>query len=118
MLMPTSPQSVNATATGNGSKPVSGRGLLRRSYADRVCLAADYKTGALKLDPSLKSTCETFRVSPADLRAELEARAAPNGNGGADMDDTRACDLVGMAVELVEDLGLDGAIDLLEQVDS
>jgi len=68
----------------NGS--LSGRGLLQRPYADRVCLAASYLAGELRLDPSFKQTCETFHVSPADLRKELRRRAALNGGNGSEGD--------------------------------
>jgi len=58
------------TRTVNGS--VSGRGLLQRPYAQRLSLAVEYKTGQLKLDPTLKNVCETFHVSQTDLRNALK----------------------------------------------
>jgi hypothetical protein len=73
----------NSTPFVNGDA-VSGRGLLRRDYAQRLAMAVAYKTGQLKLDPSLKSVCDTFGVSPADLRGELKTHDSPtNGNGSA-----------------------------------
>src|SRR5262249_2761775 len=121
---------------------VSGRGLLRRSYADRVRLAADYKTGALKVDPSFKSTCETFDVSPADLRAELKARTTTaNGNGHSAAVERFVgawqCPPIGervavlsainavypmdpddMAAQLVCAVGVDTAVDLVASADA
>jgi hypothetical protein len=110
-------KSVNSTTTiprpvtGNGSVSVSGRGLLRRAYDQRLNMAVDYKLGQLKLDPSLKNICEIFHVSQTDLREALKTHAAlTNGNGGLEP-------LTAMAVELVGQLGLDGAFDLLVEVD-
>src|SRR5262245_13788056 len=93
--------------TGNGSKPVNGRGLKHRKATQRelIGLAADVVTGVKPLDLSKGQICSVFGVTPAALRAELGDRAV-NGM------DT----LTAMAAELVDRLGLDGAFDLLVEV--
>jgi hypothetical protein len=79
-LLSGNPPNVNPT-NGSISGSISGRGLAnRKSYGQLVSMAADYKTGQLKVDPSLKQACELFGVSPADLRKELKRRAGANGN--------------------------------------
>jgi len=120
MLMAALKKSVNAAATlrpvtGNGSKPtVNGRGVKHRKLTrqERISLAADIATGSRPYMPSLAETCSVLDAPIAAVRAEIKARAAEaNGNG-------RAETLTAMAVELVHQLGLDGAFDLLVQVDS
>jgi hypothetical protein len=60
---------------------ISGRGLAnRKSYDQRVSMAADYKSGQLTVDPSCKQVCLLFGISPADLRKELKRRAGANRN--------------------------------------
>src|SRR5262245_50839808 len=106
---------VNTTAIprpGNGNGSVNGRGLkhLKASQQERVGLAADVVTGEKHVDLSYGQLCSVFDVPPVALRNELKRRAAVgNGNGGAE-------NLTAMAAELVSQLGLDGAFDLLVEV--
>ena len=74
-LLSTSNHIVNST-----DHTVSGRGLAnRKSYDQLLSMAADYKNGQLKVEPSCKQACALFGVSPADLRRELKRRAGANG---------------------------------------
>ena len=109
---------VNTTAipqpvTGNGNRPINGRGLkhLKASLQVRVALAADVATGERHVDLSYGQICSVFDVPPPALRAELKARATANGNGNGGADT-----LTAMATELVDHLGLDRAFDLLVEV--
>src|SRR5215831_7273028 len=113
MLMAALKEPVKAVTTrpptGNGSKPVIGRGVKHRklSRQGRIALAADIATGSRPYVPSLAQTCSALDISIAAVRAEIKARAAAaNGNGGTKP-------LAIMAAELVNQLGLDGAFDLL-----
>jgi hypothetical protein len=108
-------ESVNAAATlrpatGNGSVLVNGRGIRQRklSREQAVALAADLATGEKPFRPSLTQACSAVNNVPVTaVRAEIKRRAAAtNGNGGAET-------LTAMAAELVDRLGLDGALDLL-----
>jgi hypothetical protein len=95
--------------TGNDSESVlNGRGIRQRklSREQAVALAADLATGEKPFKPSLAQACSTVGVPIAAVRAEIKARAAKNGNGGAETSAT-------MAAELVNQLGLEGAFDLL-----
>jgi|SRR6516162_8280179 hypothetical protein len=106
-------RTTNGNGGGNGSDPISGRGLAHRklSYPERVSLAADVADHVKWFDPSLSQLASIFRVDVAALRAERKARTT-----AANENDRET--LSAMAVELVARLGLDGALDLLVEVDS
>jgi hypothetical protein len=116
-------QSVNGGDGGDGSAPpLKGAGLNHRKISPqaRVDLAADVATGVRRLDLSHGQLCAVFGVTPPALRAELKARAAANGNGGAQSCSVLDVPFPGaaetlreMADVLIDHLGLDGACDLL-----
>jgi len=64
---------------------VSGRGLPHRKSAmtkeERIGMAADLVTGKARLEPSLAQASWLMSVTPAQIRAELKARATANKNG-------------------------------------
>lgn len=95
---------------GNGDGVVSGRGLLQRPYDQRLSLAAAYKLGQLKVDPSLKQTSDMFHVSQADLRDEILSQTAWSDDNAHSKTPTSPA---AMAAALADMVGLDTALDLL-----
>ena len=95
---------------GNGDGVVSGRGLLQRPYNQRLSLAAAYKLGQLKVDPSLKQTSDMFHVSQADLRDEIRTQTAWSDDNAHSKTPTSPA---AMAAALADMVGLDTALDLL-----
>lgn len=95
---------------GNGDGVVSGRGLLQRPYDQRLSLAAAYKLGQLKVDPSLKQTSDMFHVSQADLRDEIRTQTAWSDDNAHSKTPTSPA---AMAAALADMVGLDTALDLL-----
>ena len=95
---------------GNGDGVVSGRGLLQRPYNQRLSLAAAYKLGQLKVDPSLKQTSDMFHVSQADLRDEILSQTAWSDDNAHSKTPTSPA---AMAAALADMVGLDTALDLL-----
>jgi hypothetical protein len=61
----------------NGSDNVNGRGLARRKLTleQRISLGADLACGDCQLAPSLGQVATLLKVTAAELRAELKARA-------------------------------------------
>jgi len=76
----------NAIAVNGGDTPehVSGRGLRRRrlNRRQRVHLAADLVSRERQLDPSISQVSSLLNVAPAEVSAELKARAAAHGSKG------------------------------------
>jgi hypothetical protein len=89
MLIAALKQSVNTAAllrpvTGNGSKPVNGRGIKHRKLSpqQRISLAADLATAVQPYVPSLADACSIVGASIPSVRNEIKKRvAAANGNG-------------------------------------
>jgi hypothetical protein len=112
--MATLKESVNAAVrrpvTDKGSEPVNGRGIKHRklTHQELVSLAADIATGSRPYVPSLAHTCSALGVPIAAVRAEIKRRVAVNGNSNGRLEGP-----MGMAVELVDRFGFDGAYDLL-----
>jgi hypothetical protein len=76
MKGPAMHMALKATHVNGHSAHVSGRGIRRRrlSQKQRVRLAADLASGAVRLDPSIGQVCDLLRIPPAALRTELKAR--------------------------------------------
>ena len=100
----------NGHGKGNGNGVVSGRGLLQRPYDQRLSLAAAYKLGQLKVDPSLKQTSDMFHVSQADLRDEIRTQTAWSDDNAHSKTPVSPA---AMAAALADMVGLDTALDLL-----
>ena len=100
----------NGHGNGQGNGVVSGRGLLQQPYNDRLSMAAAYKLGQLKVNPSLKQTCDMLHVSQADLRDEIRSQTALSDDTAHSETPTSPA---AMAAALADMVGLDTALDLL-----
>src|SRR5262249_46653656 len=110
--------SLKQSANGAAARPVpavpivAGRGLRHRKLSRQalIALAADIATGRCSFAPSIGQVSLIFGLPTAVVRKEIKARAATNGNGAAKP-------LTALADQLIEQLGLDEAFELLVQAD-
>jgi hypothetical protein len=85
---------------------VNGRGIARRSYDERVALAAGARMGEVAItNLSAREAAALFVVSSGDVERKLKSRAA-NGNGRAHTAQKRLA-------EIVAEIGVDEALSAL-----
>jgi hypothetical protein len=110
---PATPTVQAPRSNGNGSDAVSGRGLAHRPFTARLAIAVAVATGQRPLDPSLGQIAMACRVSPAQLREAIKARA--NGNSPDTVTEVIA---KGHLRTAVDEVGISKVIDFLSEIDA